>query len=74
MNRLESLKRELDYLPTDKLALVERLLLEIKKGEEMQATGECSLLTDLAQSAFYDELPADLSVQHDHYLYGVPKR
>lgn len=21
-----------------------------------------------------DDLPADLALQHDHYLYGVPKR
>jgi len=21
-----------------------------------------------------DDLPADLSLQHDHYLYGTPKR
>jgi hypothetical protein len=28
----------------------------------------------LAENAVDDELPGDLSAQHDHYLYGTPKR
>ena len=28
----------------------------------------------LAENAVDDELPSDLSAQHDHYLYGTPKR
>lgn len=28
----------------------------------------------LAQNAVEDDLPADLSAEHDHYLYGTPKR
>ena len=28
----------------------------------------------LAANAVDDELPGDLSAQHDHYLYGTPKR
>jgi hypothetical protein len=27
-----------------------------------------------AENAVDDELPIDLSAQHDHYLYGTPKR
>ena len=33
-----------------------------------------SALIWLAENAVDDELPADLSLQHDHYLYGMPKR
>jgi hypothetical protein len=33
-----------------------------------------SALQWLAENAVNDELPADLSGQHDHYLYGTPKR
>jgi hypothetical protein len=33
-----------------------------------------SALQWLAENAVDDELPTDLSVQHDHYLYGTPKR
>jgi hypothetical protein len=29
-------------------------------------------LSEIAGKA--DDLPADLSLQHDHYLYGTPKR
>jgi len=33
-----------------------------------------SALQWLAENAVDDELPVDLSAQHDHYLYGTPKR
>jgi hypothetical protein len=33
-----------------------------------------SALQWLAENAVDDELPSDLSAQHDHYLYGTPKR
>jgi hypothetical protein len=33
-----------------------------------------SALQWLAENAVDDELPVDLSSQHDHYLYGTPKR
>ena len=33
-----------------------------------------SALQWLAENAVKDELPVDLSAQHDHYLYGTPKR
>ena len=28
----------------------------------------------LAENAIDDELPGDLAAEHDHYLYGTPKR
>jgi hypothetical protein len=28
----------------------------------------------IAENAVDDELPSDLSSQHDHYLYGTPKK
>jgi len=33
-----------------------------------------SALQWLAENAVQDELPVDLSSQHDHYLYGTPRR
>jgi hypothetical protein len=33
-----------------------------------------SALQWLAENAVEDELPVDLSAQHDHNLYGTPKR
>jgi hypothetical protein len=35
-------------------------------------TGWGRALLEIAGKA--DDLPADLSLQHDHYLYGTPKR
>lgn len=29
---------------------------------------------DLGSGAVEDDLPADLAREHDHYLYGTPKR
>jgi hypothetical protein len=33
-----------------------------------------SALQWLAENAVEDDLPSDLSAQHDHYLYRTPKR
>ena len=33
-----------------------------------------SALQWLAENAVDDELPVDLAAQHDHYLYGTPRR
>ena len=33
-----------------------------------------SALQWLADNAVDDDLPGDLSAQHDHYLYGTPRR
>ena len=37
----------------------------------MPQTGWGRALSEMAGKA--DDLPADLSLQHDHYLYGMPK-
>lgn len=33
-----------------------------------------SALQWLSENAVNDDLPVDLSAQHDHYLYGTPRR
>jgi hypothetical protein len=42
--------------------------------ESAAENSEPSALQWLAENAMEDELPADLSTQADHYLYGTPKR
>jgi hypothetical protein len=42
--------------------------------EQAAENSSQSALQWLAENAVDDELPTDLSAQHDHYLYGVPKR
>ncbi len=43
-------------------------------GEGEPALREIPALQWLADNAVVDDLPADLSAQHDYYLYGTPRR
>jgi hypothetical protein len=59
-------------LPRDRSFLVH---IEILGGTNIgPETSPQSALEWLAENAVDDELPSDLSAQHDHYLYGTPKR
>jgi len=73
MNKAEALKRELDLLPSSMLVEVEQLVKKLKK-QCKTAKRSATLLSDVADCAIDDELPADLAEQHDHYLYGVSKK
>jgi hypothetical protein len=51
------------------------VVIETSGETELAAeNGEPFALQGLAENALEDELPADLSTQADHYLYGTPKR
>jgi hypothetical protein len=64
---------ELPRLNPEELLLVKRKLAELEaSGQEQPKTGWGAALLEIAGSA--DDLPADLSVNHDHYLYGAPKQ
>ena len=73
MNKAETLKRELDLLPSSMLVEVEHLVKKLKK-QCKTARKPTTLLSEVAAYAIEDELPADLAEQHDHYLYGVSKK
>ena len=73
MNKAETLKREIDLLPSSMLDEVEDLVKELKKQCET-ARKPATLLSEIAAYAIEDDLPADLAEQHDHYLYGVSKK
>jgi len=73
MNKAETLKRELDLLPSSMLIEVEHLIKKLKK-QSKTTRKPTTLLSDVAAYAIEDELPADLAEQHDHYLYGVSKK
>ena len=52
-------------------------VVHVETGRSPGTTAEKSLepaLQWLAENAVDDDLPSDLSAQHDHYLYGTPKR
>jgi len=52
-------------------ALIVRI--EAKKVDE-SPTRESALAWLVANASDNADVPSDLSHQHDHYLYGVPKR
>jgi len=74
MNKSESLKRQIDVLPHSMFAEVERFIKNLKKQVKKKPDKQVTVLTALAAYAIEDDLPADLAEQHDHYLYGVPKK
>lgn len=71
MVTVEQLKRELDVLPAPVLNEVGRFIIRLKKKRSTATPG---LLADLSGCLVDDDLPADLAEQHDHYLYGTPKK
>lgn len=73
MRKAETLKKEIDLLPYPMLGEVDRLIKELKKRSKTSEK-QAPLLSQLAAYSIEDDLPCDLAVQHDHYLYGVPKK
>lgn len=68
---------ELEKLPPEDLQRVKSRMeeLEANGGGEKPMAGEESLGEFLLKFAgTFNDLPSDMSVNHDHYLYGVPKR
>ncbi|OGT05840.1 MAG: hypothetical protein A2143_04120 [Gallionellales bacterium RBG_16_57_15] len=73
MRKAESIKNEIDQLPVSMLAEVERLIEKLKKKGGI-ARAPAKTLSELSTYAIEDNLPKDLAEQHDHYLYGTPKK
>ncbi|MEI6315489.1 MAG: hypothetical protein WCO89_11510 [Syntrophus sp. (in: bacteria)] len=73
MNKTETLKRDIDLLPPSMLVEVEHLVKKLKRQYETDKK-PATLLSEVAAYAIEDDLPTDLAEQHDHYLYGVPKK
>ncbi|MGB8354018.1 MAG: hypothetical protein WCD79_09050 [Chthoniobacteraceae bacterium] len=64
---------ELTKLKPDELKLVRQKLAELEAtGSHAPKTGWGTALAEIAGTA--EDLPTDLSINHDHYLYGTPKR
>ena len=64
---------ELTKLKPDELKLVKQKLAELEAtGSYAPKTGWGAALAEIVGTA--EDLPADLSINHDHYLYGTPKR
>ena len=51
------------------------LIIQIELAEARAQAGDYSALDWIGDNAVDDpSLPEDLSVNHDHYLYGTPKK
>ena len=75
MSATENIKRQIDLLPPALLLEVDRFLLRLQKKATKQKKPPRSLLADLAEFTITtDGLPTDLADQHDHYLYGNPRK
>lgn len=80
-NLEQAILEKIQALPDDKqrevLALVDEML---KQGQELQPRESrpiWEIITELSSEIPMEEwakLPADGAEQHDHYLYGSPKR
>jgi len=73
MLKIERIKKEIDLLPGEMLDQVEKFIKNLKSGMKA-GRKKTSLLSDLANIAVDLDLPGDFSKQHDHYLYGLPKK
>jgi DNA-binding transcriptional regulator/RsmH inhibitor MraZ len=73
MLKTEKIKKEIDILPKDMLKEVERFIKNLKSRKKT-ARKKSSLLSELAEVSTDIDMPVDFSKQHDHYLYGIPKK
>jgi DNA-binding transcriptional regulator/RsmH inhibitor MraZ len=73
MLKTEKIKKEIDILPKDMLEEVEKFIKNLKSRKKT-VRKKSSLLSELAEVSTDIDMPADFSKQHDHYLYGIPKK
>jgi hypothetical protein len=67
----QEITAELAKLKPEELRLVKEKLNRLNAESPTPQTGWGRALSGMAGKA--DDLPDDLSLQHDHYLYGTPK-
>ena len=63
---------ELPNLEPEEFRLVREKVRELEAAAHQPKTAWGKTLLEVAGTA--DDLPPDFSVNHDHYLYGTPKR
>ena len=63
---------ELPKLEAEEIRLVREKMEELETAARQPKTAWGKTLLEVAGTA--DDLPPDFSVNHDHYLYGTPKR
>ena len=70
---MQEIIAELPKLKPEELRQVKQRVVELEiAGSPEPQTGWGAALLEIAGTA--EDLPVDLSINHDHYLYGSPKR
>jgi hypothetical protein len=72
----KKLVKEIEALPSDRLSEIEALIkaLKIKKTHKRPAGEKPYSVFDEIDEVATDVGVRDLARNHDHYLYGAPKR
>ena len=80
-NLEQAILEKIQALPDEKqqevLALVDEMLKEDQAPRSREARPIWESITEISSQAppeTWDDVPSDGSVNHDHYLYGAPKR
>lgn len=73
MLKTEKVKKQIDVLPLELFNEVERFIGSLKTSRKAP-TKRSTLLMDLSECAADVNLPEDFSKQHNHYLFGLPKK
>lgn len=73
MLKTEKIKKEIDILPIDMLDELEGFIKKLRSRKK-NSKKKSFLLSELADLAVEVDIPKDFSKQHDHYLYGLPKK
>jgi hypothetical protein len=81
-NLEQAILEKLQALPDNKqqeiLALVDQMLKENREPRSRENVRPIwEIITEIANQAppgTWDDVPTDGSVNHDHYLYGAPKK
>ena len=74
---LEKIQALPDKKQQEVLALVDEMLKEDQASRPRETRPIWEIITEISSQAppgTWDDVPTDGSVNHDHYLYGAPKR
>ncbi len=73
MTTIERIKEQLEQMPPEMLIEIEHIIARFKKRNQAERISS-PLFDDLITMSESDDLPKDLSINHDHYIYRVPKK
>lgn len=73
----QSISRLVRHILSDGLKIEKKKIKKYASGKKMSAVDTILKMADKAQKIaekYGCDYPSDLSINHDHYLYGAPKK